>query len=104
MSGPRAFDRPTFPDEFLVQCRSLVRRRTVPHGQYQRARLALLLHECPELSNVSAGALLDLHANSVRLWRHRWTCGEFSLADQTGRGRKPAFSPSRPGHRQGDRM
>ena len=42
MPGPAPFDRPAFPAEFLEKCRSLVRRRTVPLAQYQRARLALL--------------------------------------------------------------
>ena len=104
MPGPAPLDRPTFPTEFLDRCRSLVRRRTAPHGQHQRARLVLLLHESPGSSNVAAGASVQLHANSVRLWRHRWAGGDFSLADQAGRGRKPAFSPSRPGDRQGGRV
>ena len=26
-------------------------------------------------------------------WRRRWSCGDFSLADQAGRGRKPVFPP-----------
>jgi transposase len=57
--------------------------------------VVLLLHESPDLSNVAARALVELHANSVHRWRHRWARGDFSLADQAGRGRKPAFSPSR---------
>ena len=104
MPGPSPLDRPAFPAEFLEQCRGLVRRRTVSLSQYQRARLALLLHESPAMSNVAAGAVVELHPNSVRLWRHRWARGDFSLADQAGRGRKPDFSPSRPGRRQGHRL
>jgi hypothetical protein len=104
MPGPAPVDRPAFPDEFLDKCRSLVRRRTVPHAERQRARLVLLLHESPDLSNVAAGALVELHSNSVHRWRQRWARGNFSLTDQAGRGRKPAFSPSRPGNRQGDRL
>ena len=92
MPGPAPLDRPAFPDEFLDECRILVRRRTVPHGQDQRARLVLVLHESPDLSNVAAGALVQLHVTSVHRWRHRWACGDFSLADQAGRG-QPAFSP-----------
>ena len=56
MSGPSPLDRPTFPKQFLEECRSLVRRPTVPHDRRQRARLVLLLHESPDLSNVAAGA------------------------------------------------
>jgi Homeodomain-like domain len=104
MPGPSPLDRPTFPDQFLEECRSLVRRRTVPHDRRQRARLVFLLHESPGLSNVAAGALVELHAHSVQRWRRRWACGNFSLADRAGRGRKPAFSPSRSGNRQGDRL
>jgi hypothetical protein len=94
MPGPAPLDRPAFPPEFLDQCRGLVRRRTVSLSQYQRARLALLFHESPAISNVAAGAVVELHPNSVRLWRHRWAQGDFSLVDQAGRGRKPVFSPS----------
>ena len=47
----------------------------------------------PDLSNVAAGGLVELHANSVHRWRHRWACGNFSLADKAGGGGKPAFSP-----------
>ena len=91
--APHLLIDPRSLTEFLDECRSLVRRRTVPHDQRQRARLVLLLHESPDLSNVAAGALVELHANSVHRWRHRWACGNFSLADKAGRGRKPAFSP-----------
>ena len=102
MPGPAPLDQPTFPAEFLDECRSLVRRRTVPHAQHQRARLVLLLHESPDLSNVAAGALVDLHANSVRLWRHRWACGNFSLADQSGPRAQARFFPlaTRPSSRR----
>jgi transposase len=93
MPGPAPLDRPAFPDEFLDNCRSLVRRRTVPHSERQRARLVLLLHESPDLSNVAAGALVELHSNSVHRWRQRWARGNFFLADQAGRGRKPPFLP-----------
>jgi hypothetical protein len=104
MPGPLPYDQPSFPADFLDQCRSLVRRRTVARSQFQRARLALLLYESPNSSNVAAGAVVEMHANSVRLWRHRWACGDFSLVEQKGRGRKPAFSPSRSGHREGCRL
>jgi hypothetical protein len=41
MHGPTPSNRPTFPSDFLDHCRSVVRRRTAPHGQHQRARLVL---------------------------------------------------------------
>ena len=95
MSGPAPLYRPTFPPEFLAQAHQLVGSRTAAGHLRQRARLALLLHDAPALSNVEAGARVDLHANAVRRWRQRWSRGQFSFADQPGRGRKPSFSPPR---------
>jgi hypothetical protein len=92
--GPSPSHRPCFPAEFLHRAQALVRRRTAPAHLRQRARLVVLLHDCPLLSNVEAGARVELHPNSVRLWRQRWARGQFDLEDQPGRGRKPTFSPS----------
>src|SRR5262245_1454866 len=91
--GPLPHYRPTFPDEFLAEARRLVRARTAASHHRQRAQLVLLLHECPALSNVAAATRLDLHPNSIRLWRQRWAEGHFTLEDAEGRGRKPVFSP-----------
>jgi len=93
MSGPAPLYRPAFPPEFLAQAQDIVRRRIVAHQLRQRARLVLLLHQHPTVSNVAAGARLELHPNSVRLWRQRWAGGDFALKDQAGRGCKPTFSP-----------
>jgi hypothetical protein len=94
MSGPLPTYRPCFPVDFLQQAQQTVRRRTVRFQLRQRAQLVLLLHDQPEISNVAAGARVQLHPDSVRLWRGRWACGQFTLDDQPGRGRKPHFSPS----------
>jgi len=104
MSGPAPLFRPDFPAEFLDHCRRVVRLRRVSHGEFQRARLALLLHADAAMSNVAAGAAVELHPNSVRLWRRRWASRDFSLTDQEGRGRKATFSPSRSSRRQGHRV
>ncbi len=95
MPGPAPHYRPTFPEEFLAEARRLTAARTAASHLRQRARLVLLLHETPTLSNVQAAALVDLHPNSIRLWRRRWAGGQFQLRDESGRGRKPAFSPPR---------
>lgn len=102
MSGPSPFFRPEFPAEFLDECRRVLRLRSVSRGEFQRARLVLLLHRDAAMSNVAAGTAVELHPNSVRLWRRRWAHGDFSLMDQEGRGRKATFSPSRSSRRQGD--
>ena len=93
MPGPLPLYRPEFPSDFLDQARHLSRRRTVRFQLRQRAKLVLLLQEDPSLSNVEAGLLVDLHPDSVRHWRRRWSAGEFALEDATGRGAKPRFSP-----------
>jgi hypothetical protein len=93
MAGPAPHYRPTFPDEFLNEARRLLRARTAASHLRQRAQLVLLLHESPSLSNVQAAARIDLHPNSIRLWRQRWAEGNFTFQDAQGRGRKPVFSP-----------
>jgi transposase-like protein len=91
--GPIPRYRPSFPDEFLAEARRLVRARTAAFHLRQRAQLVLLLHDCPALTNAAAASRLDLHPNSIRLWRQRWSKGQFTLEDAPGRGRKPVFSP-----------
>ena len=90
---PPPLHRPTFPDEFLAEARRLFDARTTASHFRQRARLVLLLHESPTLTNVAAAARLDLHPNSIRRWRQRWAGGQFTFEDDPGRGRKPVFSP-----------
>jgi hypothetical protein len=104
LSGPSPHYRPSFPAEFLDLAQDLVRRRTARAHLRQRARLALLLHQQPGLSNVEAGLLVELHPNAVRRWRRRWALGQFSLEDQPGRGRKPTFSPPGPVPRRRPRL
>lgn len=94
MSGPAPLYQPVFPPEFLAKCQQIAKRRATSFGEVLRARLVLLLHDRPSVSNVEAGLEFGLHPNAIRLWRRRWAEGEFSLDDQTGRGRKPTFSPS----------
>ena len=100
MPGPTPRFTPNFSDAVLAIANALLRQRTAPFYLRQRAQLILLLHEQPKLSNVAAAALVELHPNSVRLWRQRWASGDFSLQDQPGRGRKPSFSPHGQSHRQ----
>jgi hypothetical protein len=94
MPGPSPRYRPSFPDDFLSEARRLVGARTAASHLRQRARLALLLHEHPSISNADLAFRLDLHPNCVRRWRQRWAEGNYTLQDAKGRGRKPAFSPS----------
>jgi hypothetical protein len=84
----------TFPDDFVQVALDTVRRRTVAVQVVQRFRLALLLHEQPEMTNDQAAKEVGLSARQVQRWRSRWAAGDFSIDDQPGRGRKPVFSPS----------
>jgi hypothetical protein len=58
--------------------------------------LALLLHQNPHLGHEVAGQSVDLSGRQVRRWRQRWAAGDLSVADKSGRGRKPRFSPPGP--------
>jgi hypothetical protein len=101
MAGPAPTYQPTFSDAQVAECRALIRRHNAPQAQVYRAQLALLLHAQPALDNEAAGRRRGKHANWVRYWRKRWARDGFRLADQGGRGRKPAFPPAGGGDRQG---
>ena len=104
MSGPAPAFQPRFPKAFIDEAKHVVAQRTVALRRWQRARLVLLLHDNPHLSNVQAGHQVSLSDQAVRFWRRRWTSGDFSLDDKPGRGRKPGFSPLRSRLAQGDRV
>ena len=104
MAGPRSAFCPVFPEDFLVEARAVVRRKTAPHHHVQRFGLALLLHENPHLGQEEAGRGVGLSGRQVLRWRQRWAAGDFSVADTLGRGRKAAFSPPRTGFGQGHRL
>ena len=82
MRGPTPTYRPAFPPKFLEQAQKIVRQRTVRYQLQQRATLVLLFHHQPLVSNTEAAACVDLHPNSVRLWRRRWANGHFVLEDE----------------------
>lgn len=94
----------TFPDDFVQVAMDTVRRRTVAVQVVQRFRLALLLHEQPDMTNDQAAKEVGLSARQVQRWRSRWVAGDFSIEDQAGRGRKPVFSPSGSSVDSGDGM
>jgi hypothetical protein len=85
-----------FPEEFLQEARTAVKRRTASVQAVQRFRLALLLHEQPQVGNEAAAERIGLSARQVQRWRQRWSAGDFSIEDRAGRGRKPHFSPAGP--------
>jgi hypothetical protein len=68
----------TFPDDFVQVALDTVRRRTVTVQVVQRFRLALLLHEQPDMKNDKAAKEVGLSAPQVQRWRSRWA-GDFSV-------------------------
>ena len=62
----------TFPDDFVQVALDTVRRRTVAVQVVQRFRLALLLHEQPDMKNDKAAKEVGLSARQVQRWRSRW--------------------------------
>ncbi len=101
MSGPTLTFCPVFPEGFLREARIEVRRKTAPYQSVQRYQLALLLHQEPYVPHEEAGQRVGLSGCQVRRWRKRWATGDFSVADASGRGRKPVFSPAGPRAGQG---
>ena len=104
MPGPLSAFCPLFPEDFVVEARATVRRKTAPQQLVQRCRLVLLLHEDPQLGQEEAGRQVGLSGRQVLRWRQRWAAGDFSVADILGRGRKPAFSPAGSGRGEGGRL
>jgi Helix-turn-helix domain len=104
MRGPLPSYRPAFPSTFLEQAEEIAQQRTVQYQLRQRATLALLLHQHPLVSNVEAAERVQLHLRSVQRWRRRWATGDFSLEDESGRGRNATFSPLGPCLGQGSRL
>ena len=94
MAGPSPVYTPRLTIEQVAQAERIASQHQAPYAHVQRARLALWLHQEPELDNVTLATELGQHANWVRKWRQRWSREGFSLEDKTGRGRKPRFSPS----------
>src|SRR5207245_11158417 len=104
MRGRLRSYRPACPATVLEQAEESAQQRTVQYQLRQRATLALLLHQHPLVSNVEAAERVQLHLRSVQRWRRRWATGDFSLEDESGRGRKATFSPLGPCLGQGSRL
>lgn len=69
-----------------------LRHTTLPAGLARRARVILLLSE--GLAVKAAAQTAGLTPNNTRKWVRRFLAlGVAGLHDQSGRGRKPVFSP-----------
>ena len=100
MPLPKPHYQPEFTPEQLAQARKRAAQHSAPQREVQRARLALLLAQHPELSHKEIGARCGLDDETVYKWRRRWATHGFSLTDAPRSGRPRAFSPC--GHDGGE--
>ena len=89
--GPPPAYQPRFSEVEIAQARAWATSQALPHGEVQRARLALLLHEQPDLRSPEAARRLGQSTNWVREWRRRWATEGFRLQDALRAGRRSPF-------------
>jgi transposase len=85
--GPPPKYQPRFSEAEVAEARAWARSQAVPHGEVQRARLVLLLHEQPDLRSPEAARRLGQCTSWVCKWRRRWAEQGFSLGDAPRPGR-----------------
>ena len=92
MPGLKPKFRPQFTVNQIKEAQRISQKHTAPHNMVQRAKLALVLQQQPDIENPQAARQLGRHENWVRYWRKRWASEEFSLSDKPRSGRKPILS------------
>jgi len=85
--------QPVFSAEEVKTAQETSRKHTAPQSQAKRAQLVMLLADNPQRSSPSCADELNLHEQTVRKWRKRWTQEEFTLEDRPRSGRRWSFSP-----------
>ena len=90
--GPPPKYQPRFSDAEVAQARAWARAQAVPHGEVQRARLVLLLHQQPDMRSPEAPRRLGQSPSWVCKWRRRWVEQGFSLGDAPRPGRPQQFA------------
>ena len=86
--------QPFFSPDEIQQAEKIARKHTAGQTQAKRAQLVLLLSDNPQRSSPSCARALNLHQQTVRKWRKRWTLEDFTLDDKPRPGRNWDFSPS----------
>src|SRR5206468_990157 len=76
--GPPPKYQPRFSKAEIAQAQSWACSQALPHAEVQRARLALLLHQQPDLRSPEAARHLGQSASWVCKWRRRWVEQGFS--------------------------
>jgi hypothetical protein len=90
--GPPPKYQPDFSPAEIAQAQSWACSQALPHAQVRRARLALLLHEQPDLRSPEAARRLGQSTSWVCKWRRRWVEEGFSLGDAPRPGRPRQFA------------
>ena len=101
------------PKHLTLELSPEQRAELIDHRDHDR--LPYLRERCAALLKIADGwtaaevARFGLHRSydpdAIYAWRQRYLAeGRDGLLIRPGRGRKPAFSPSRSGNRQGDRL
>lgn len=83
--------RPVFPAGLLRRALALARSCSTSPVVSFRARLAVLLHENPDLTIPEATRRMGCHENTVWYWRREWATRGFRLEDRPRPGRPRAF-------------
>lgn len=92
-SGPLPLYQPTFTTEQLQEAQHLAGCYQAPHAQVQRAKMALVLSQEPDISNPALGQQIGVHPNTAFKWRKEWALHGFHLDDAPRTGRPSTFSP-----------
>ncbi len=90
--GPPPKYQPRFSEADIAQARAWACSQALPHAEVQRARLALLLHEQPDLPSPEAARHLGQSTSWVCKWRRRWVEQGFSLRDTARPRPRPQFA------------
>ncbi|MGH9918054.1 MAG: IS630 family transposase [Nitrososphaerales archaeon] len=84
--------QPRISGRHVRQARLTARQRNAPHGQVQRARLALLLYRRPSMTSPEAARRLGQSAGWAYHWRRVWAAEGFRLDDVPRSGRPRVYS------------
>ena len=91
MPGPHTKYSIELTEEQVAELTHLSRSYTRPHCQVQRARVLLLAHRHPDLSNVHISQEVGCSKEMVRSWKQRW-CQEGSMESAARAGAPRRYS------------
>jgi transposase len=93
MPGPQPKYQVELTESQVKEFSELSRCYSAPFGEVQRARILLLAHQSPEMSNAAIAREVGCAVDTVRVWRKRWQSNQ-SLKDLPRPGARRTFSSS----------